>query len=259
MQEPADSTGQPKDSAIDAALKSLEEKEEINPWAKPEVEPAEPHDELKPLIEKHWIRLHPGYEVWLDMPNKQVVVGGRICFRDGPLEMLACPMHTKEHESIVATTSNAEIVHTGLLAVGAIPGRPMKWDNEKGYIPPEGPIVQVTVVWTSGNAEGDRKEIDARQLVRDVETGKALEHQWVFCGSGEWRDPENPAWREYWADSGDMICVTSFSTAMMDLQVHSTNMQEGLRYYANPDNIPELGKPVLMFLKPDLTTNPKKD
>jgi hypothetical protein len=219
---------------------------------KPPVEPAEPHAELKPLIPEGSIRLHPGFEVWLDNKNRHVLVGGRICFREGPLEMFACPRSTKEHESIIATISDAEIVHTALLAAGAIPGKPVKWDPE--HVPATGPIVAVEVVWTEN---GERKSIDAREMVLDVSTGKPLEHNWVFCGSGEWRDPDFPDYREYWADAGDMICVSNFSTAMMDLQIESTNLQAGLRFHANTEMIPELGKPVLLILKPDLATNPK--
>ncbi len=237
----------PRKSALDEAVDSIREKEEVEPWREPPVEPAEPHAELIPLIEDHWVRLHPGYEVWLDAREQQVIVGGRVCFRNGPLEMFACPMNTKEHESIISTISNAEIVHTALLAAGAVPGKPMQWEPE--YVPPSGPEIQITVVWSDA---GKRTGIDARQMVLDIVKEAPLEHNWVFCGSGEWIDSQNPGHREYWADGGDMICVTNFSDAMMDLRVESSNLQEGLRYHANTENIPELGKPVLLVLKPDL-------
>jgi hypothetical protein len=252
---PTASDGANRPSALDSALAAQsgsEEQESTHPWAKPPVEPAEPHEELLPLLEDDWVRLHPGYEVWLDAKNHQVIVGGRVCFREGPLEMFACPMRTKEHESVISTISDAEIVHTGLLAAGAIPGKPVQWDPE--HVPATGPTVQITVVWSD---EGMRDEIDARQMILDVVKQQPLEHNWVFCGSGVWQDANDPEWREYFADSGDMICVTNFSTAMMDLQVESSNMQEGLRYYANTEKIPPLGKPVLLILKPDLSTNPE--
>ncbi len=244
-QETPDTTPQPS-SALDQAIETVTNQPEVVPLAETGIEPAEPHEELRPLIQADWVRLHPGYEVWLDMPNKQVVVGGRVCFRDGPLEMFACPMHTKEHESIIATVSDAEIVHTGLLAVGAIPGKPFQWDPQ--YVPASGPVVHINVAWTD---DGQRQEIRAQEMVRDVVNNEPLQHDWVFCGSGEWRDPENPEIREYFANGGDMICVTNFSTAMLDLQIESSSMQEGLRYHANPEKIPELGKPVLLFLKPE--------
>ena len=49
------------------------------------------------------------------------MVGGKICLRQGLLEMFACPEGTKEHESIVSVNAKAQTVHTALLAVGLAP------------------------------------------------------------------------------------------------------------------------------------------
>src|ERR1700746_2648368 len=46
-------------------------------------------------------RLHPTMAVWLDVPNKRVVMVGEVCLREGQLEMFACVRRTKEHESIL--------------------------------------------------------------------------------------------------------------------------------------------------------------
>lgn len=245
-------------SALDKAVQSITDAPTTDPddqkidGAAPEVIP--PHDELLPLIEKDWVRLHPQYEVWLDGKNKQVIVGGRICFRNGPLEMFACPFRTKEHESIVSTVSNGEIVHVGLLATGAIPGKPVQWNPD--FVAASGPVVHITAVWTE---DGTRKEVRAQQMIIDVVKNEPLQHDFVYCGSGEWRDPDNPSYREFWADSGDLICVSNFTTALMDLQIESSNAGDGLMFHANPDMIPELGKPVLLILKPEIAEQAKAE
>ncbi len=244
--------GNPAKSALDDAVQRINDAPisdsgdptQENTGATAEIIP--PHDELLPLIEKDWVRLHPQFEVWLDNTNKQVIVGGRICFRNGPLEMFACPHRTKEHESIVSTVSNGEIVHVGLLATGATPGKPVQWDPD--FVAASGPVVHITVVWTE---DGTRKEVRAQEMITDMVTNEPLRHEFVYCGSGEWRDPENPSYREFWADSGDLICVSNFSTALMDLQIESSSAQGGLMFHANPDKIPELGKPVLLMLQPE--------
>jgi len=65
-------------------------------------------------------KLHPVYPVWIDNENKQVVMLGEICQTNVPLEMFACPRGTKEHESIVEVPTESYIVHSGLLAGGAM-------------------------------------------------------------------------------------------------------------------------------------------
>ena len=45
----------------------------------------------------------------------------------------------------------------------------------------------------------------------------------------------------------------------MDLTVESSTANSGLLFSANPDIIPEPGKPVLLFIKPDLSTNPAEE
>ena len=239
-------------SRLDQALQNLDSKPIENPHAPQPVEPAEVHEALQPLVEDSWKRLHPGYEVWFDMKNKQVIVGGRICFRDGPLEMFACPMYTKEHESVVATVSNAEIVHAGLLAVGAMTGHPVQWEPE--YKVATGTVIKIDVRWKEGD---ETREMPAKERIIDSLTEKSSTYDWVFGGSKVWHDPSDPEYREYFADGGDMICVSNFTTAMLDLPVESSATNAGLRFFANPDKIPALGTPVLLVLKPDLSTNPK--
>jgi hypothetical protein len=73
----------------------------------------------------------------------------------------------------------------------------------------------------------------------------------VFAGSGFYKDPETG--REYYmAEVGDFICVSNFSTAMLDIPVESSEANEGLLFEANPEKVPRLGTPVRLVLKPKL-------
>ncbi len=235
-------------SPIDAAIKALNEQEPIDPREKPEIPPTEVHEALQPLVADHWVRMNPGFEVWLDAKDKQVIVGGRISLRDGVLEMFACPMGTKTHESIVGTLSDAQTVHLGLVGVGAIPGKPAKWTEETGLVTAQGPKCEIKVLWT--DPEGTQQTVLAKEMVQDRVTGSTLQHDWVFCGSHVWVDPGDPSYREYQADHGDMICVSNFPSAMLDLNVESSATNSGLLFTANPDKVPALGTPVLIFIKP---------
>ena len=138
-----------------------------------------------PLVQPTMKRLSEDAEVWIDPTAKSVFVHGVVTARAAPLEMFACPKGTKEYESVVAVNSSAQLVHTALLAIGAEPGSPMQFDPE--YVPAHGPIIDITVEWFEGET---LKSARAQEWVRNVTSGKPLEHDWVFGGSGFWEDPE---------------------------------------------------------------------
>lgn len=193
--------------------------------------PADRHPDLK--------RLSPAEEVWLDQARKEVVVGGRIALDRGPIEFFACSEGTKEHESVVATRSSARLIHAALLAIGLEPGAPVSFDPK--YVAASGPSVRVRVRWTV--ADGRTEVTDARQWVRDVRTGKPLADDWVFAGSSFWTDPADG--KEYYqADGGDLVCVSNFPTAMLDLPVESSQSNEALLFEAFPGRVPPRDTPV---------------
>jgi len=191
------------------------------------------------------VPLAKDYEIWLDPRRKQVVVGGEICLREGVLEMFACLRGTKEHESIVAVNSKAYLVHAALLALGVTPGKAAKFDPE--YAPASGREVDVYVLWTDD--QGQAHKIRAQQWVTHLDTKRTLEHPWVFVGSGFWTNEETGE-RYYYAEAGELICVSNFSTAMMDLPVPSSQSEDDLLFAANTELIPPHGTKVQLILIP---------
>ena len=188
-------------------------------------------------------RLSPTEEVWIDREREEVVVGGRVALDDGLLEFFACPTGTKEHESVVAVAASARLVHAALLAVGLEPGKPVSFDPE--YRPATGPRIRVTMRWT--DADGAVQEADARSWIRNTRTGKALETDWVFAGSAFWTDPADG--REYYqADGGDLVCVSNFPTATLDLPIESSQSNEALLFEVFKERVPKRDTPVEMIL-----------
>ena len=194
-------------------------------------EPGDRHPDLK--------RLSPNEDVWVDPGQKEVVVGGRIAIDRGPIEFFACPEGTKEHESIVATKASARLVHAALLAIGLEPGTPVSFDPE--YVAATGPRVLVRVRWTKD--DGTSATVDAREWVRNTRTGAALDTDWVFAGSSFWTDPADGT-EYYQADGGDLICVSNFPTAMLDLPVESSQSNEALLFEAFAGRVPPRGTAV---------------
>lgn len=185
------------------------------------------------------VRLSPTDEVWIDAKKKRVIVGGTICLREGVLEMFACPKGTKEHESVVAVNAKAYQIHTALLAIGARAGHPVRYEPQ--YESASGSVVHIEVIWQ--NEAGKIVRRNGQSMVRDVKTGKTMSIDWVFAGSGFWEDTETGE-KYYQAEGGELICVSNFSTAMVDLPVESSRDNASLLYEANTDEIPPRGTPV---------------
>ncbi len=183
--------------------------------------------------------------LWVDSKRKRVYVDGYVALKSGVLEMFACPAGTKEHESVVATLAKARELPAALLAVNATPGSPVRFRPE--YAPPSGQVIRVWVCWYDSNDQF--QVVDARKWVQDVDTEEELQAEWVFAGSGFWEDPEDK--REYYmADSGDMICVSNFASAMLDVAIPSSADAGSLRFVPFESRIPEPSTPVRLVLTP---------
>ena len=192
-------------------------------------------------------RLDATAPLWIDKTRKRVVMVGKVCLREGQLEMFACPEGTKEHESVVSVPIEAFKVHASLLAIGAEPGKPVQFDPE--YRPATGTEIDVALYWT--DESGKRRSAWAQDWVQDARTGKALAQPWVFAGSGFWLD-ERTRKRHYLANQGELICVSNFSSAMLDLPVESSDKAGQLLFTAYTERIPPLDTPVTIVLTPKL-------
>lgn len=188
-------------------------------------------------------RLSQTEDVWIDPVRKEVIVGGAIALDRGGIEVFACPEHSKEHEAVVATRSSARLVHAALLAIGLEPGRPVSFDPD--YAAAQGPVVQVRVRWQDD--AGTVHERPAQEWIRDTTTHEALDTDWVFAGSVFWKDPADG--REYYqADGGDLICVSNFPTATLDLPIESSQANDALLFEAFAGRVPPRGTDVELVL-----------
>jgi hypothetical protein len=213
-------------------------------------EPAEPPAPPKLPPPATGQRLSPDSDVWIDKQQGIVMVDGQVTLRRGPLEMFACTKGTKEHESIVACPTKAFVVHAALLNVGAETGTPVRYDDR--YHPPTGTEIDIEIYWV--DEKGQRQKAKAQSWIRDARTDKEMNLSWVFAGSGFWKDEESGQ-NIYLAESGDFICVSNFSTAMLDVPAESTQANDGLMYEAFTDRIPPLGTWVRLVLRPKLAAN----
>lgn len=193
-----------------------------------------------------WRRLLPDSHAWIDRAGKRVVMDGRVCLREGPLEMFACLEKTKEHESIIAVRTMAFAVHAALVAIGAEAGGVAQFDPE--FRPPHGDEIDVYVAWV---ADEKLHCVRAQEWIRQAKSGHAMDKPFVFAGSQLWKDSVTGR-RRYLAEEGDFICVSNFASAMLDVPFASTDSAEGLLFMANTEAIPPIDTPVRMILAPKL-------
>jgi hypothetical protein len=203
--------------------------------------------EATPPATDELLRLDPESPIWIDVVRKQVVVEGEVCLREGSLEMFACPWYTKEHESVLSVPVRSLTVHAGLLAVGALPGKPARWTPK--FEPAHGALIEVTVFWT--DEDGQQQQCRGQDWIRDIKTGKAMEQSWVFGGS--------VVKGSYQADFGDFICVSNFPGAMLDVPVESSDKAEQLQFEAFTERIPPRGTKVTLVLMPKSAKDAKQE
>jgi hypothetical protein len=189
-----------------------------------------------------------GPNVWLEKQGEQrrVIIGATVCLREGPLEQLLTIKGKKEHEAPLAVDTDARIIHAALLAAGARPGTTVRFQPK--YEPATGQSIKVTLQYEE---KGKLKTVPAQTWVRNSKTRKDLDVDWVFAGSRQLENPLDPkAPPLYLANDGDVICVSNFESALLDLPINSPKENSELNFEAATNRIPEKETKVNLILEP---------
>jgi hypothetical protein len=189
-----------------------------------------------------------GPNVFLEIQGKRrrVLISAEVCLRRGALELFLCRKESKEHESIVHAEIDGRDVHAGLIAAGAEAGSPVRYLPK--FSPPHGTPIKIGVEYEE---KGKLVKRNAREWIKYSATGKDLDTDWVFAGSLLVDDPlDTTKPKIYLANGGDMICVSNFEDAMLDLPINSSKDNAELSFEANTDRIPALGTKVVVTLEP---------
>ena len=211
-------------------------------------EPPEKPD-IKTIVEKALLdppdckKMLADGRIWIHRDEQAVIVDGYVCQRNAPLEMFACPIGTKEHESIVAVFAKSRFVHASLLAVGGSPGKPVAFEPK--FTPASGTTVRVYALWH--DEKGETQAILAQNWIRQTGTKKPMLWDWVFAGSKIYKDPDTGK-EKYLGDGGELVCVANFMTSTLDVAVKSDAANSGLVFDAFSDRIPKRETPVRLAL-----------
>lgn len=177
--------------------------------------------------------------------TRKVWVSAVVCRTTGPLEQFLCRAKTKEHESVLAADIDARDLHKALVLARGEPGSPVTFVPK--YKPATGSIIHITLVFEK---DGKKQKVRAQDWVRNTKTNKALNHDWVFAGSRIIPDPlDKNKPPIYLANEGDVICVSNFETALLDLPIESSKENADVQFEAFTENIPEEGTKVAVCLE----------
>lgn len=189
-----------------------------------------------------------GPNVFLETEGSQrrVLVNAYVCLRQGQLEQFLTRKETKEHEAILAADIDARHLHAALIACGATQGKPVRFHPK--YESASGSLINISLQY---EAQGQVVTVPARKWIRHVKTGKELTYNWVFAGSQFFQDPLDKTKKPFYAaNQGDVICLSNFETALLDLPIASPKDNEELFYEAHTDRIPPLQTKVMVILEP---------
>jgi hypothetical protein len=221
--------------------------------ARPKDKPA---DQAKPAASKPEAKkVEVGKNVFLEVlpdQRRRVLVNAEVCLREGQLEQLMCRKQTKEHEAILTADVDARTIHAALIAAGAKAGSPVRFVPE--YRPATGTAIKVSVQYK------DKDKLvtaPAQSWIKNAKDNKLLQSDWVFAGSRFVKNPLDDDKEYYLANDGDVICVSNFETALLDLPIKSPKENADLAFVANTERIPPKGTKVVVILEPVLEE--KKD
>jgi len=178
-----------------------------------------------------------------------------VCLDVGWLEQIACSPGTREHEALVVVEIAPSDVHAAMLAAGFEPGSPGRWMDDGGVvtaIPPTGDRLRIEVHYQR-DGHTVQEPIGA-WMIGAIHGEPFRERHWVFAGSAF---VDNPGWmgpgEHYVADlSGSVIGLVTFGDEVIGFETVMADQEavEPMQWKVNTDQVPPIGTPVTIVLRP---------
>lgn len=212
----------------------------VPPPAPPE-RPGNPADWGKtkePPIKKVGKNLYQIETIVVNAKDKTITLRGEVNMQDGLVELLACGLYGKRHESVLMIPVEPYHVQVALLLLGLHPGKnKLKYQGDPGE--PQGDPIEIFVEW---NQNGSTVKKRAEDLVFDKSTNHSMPHtQWVFTGS-VLHDGNFMAQIE-------QSLVTTYHDPATIIDNPLSGGKDDTLYFANKEVIPPVGTPVKMIIK----------
>lgn len=175
--------------------------------------------------------------VRLDAAVKTVSATGWVNQTDGAIELLACGVKGKVHESVFVLALNPIDLQAALLLAGLRGGEPM---SERGKGPPNGDALDIHVEWQQ---DGETRRERAETFIWQIREEAVLpDSPWIFNGSmvKEGR---------FMGFSEESLVVTYWDPYAIINLGHPAGADDTL-LYANPRTVPPYGTPVTFHFTP---------
>ncbi|MCP4849348.1 MAG: hypothetical protein GY899_15520 [Verrucomicrobiaceae bacterium] len=199
----------------------------------------------------------------LNLEERCIDVEATVCLREGMLELVACTKGSKEHESILAIAARPMHIHTAMLLMGARPGTPAMRKSLEGarakWIPvdPAGDPVCVSLVFA--DSKGKKTEHAISKFILPVQPDvpgafsankkrEVFPSRFLFAGSHLVEAGSGP--KKYVCEqSGNVISISTFGDELLCLPGIHGHQNNGLTWQVNPEELPEIGKKVILRLR----------
>ena len=178
------------------------------------------------------VEFQPGLRI--DFAALTVEADAVVVLRQGPLELLACSVGTREHESILAVRNRPLHLFQALGLIGLEPGSPVRYDAQQQAIPASGSPVAIHIRYPDA---GRSHTVPATEWL--VEPGTAeppVGLRWVLAGSFGLDDGRFAADLE-----GTVVCLVDFAAALVAVDAAHTASNDELWLAARTDHIPAVG------------------
>ena len=206
----------------------------------------EKNTEAKPAGEAKKVPLYKNIYLEVQGDQRRVLINSFVCNRRTILEQLLTKKGQKEHEAILAADIDARELHAALNVAGAKEGKTVSFRPK--FTPPTGTTIKVFLEYEK---DGKKTRIPAQQWIRNLKTKKDLHTDWVFAGSHLIPDPLDKTKKPFYAaNTGDVICISNFDSALLDVPFDSSKDNDDLAFEAHTERIPAEKTAVLVILEP---------
>ena len=190
--------------------------------------------------------------VTINTTEKSVDVDALVALHKGKLELVACTVGTKEHESVVAIRASAKHVHLMLVLAGAKEGNPYmrealddtntRWRD----VPATGHSIEVSLVFEDDS--GEMVEHPISHFIKNENGARYPDRPFLFAGSQlRQREGESPV---YIADvSGNFITLSSFGDEVLCQPVFESHDNDSLQWVVDGADLPPIDSEVLLRLR----------
>jgi hypothetical protein len=207
----------------------------------------------KPEAEAKKVELKKNIFIETQGDKRRVLINAVVCNRQTILEQLLTKKGQKEHEAILSADIDARDLHTVLMVAGAEPGSTVV--TRPKFKSPTGTAIKIFLEYEK---DGKKVRVRAQEWIRNIKSKKELHTDWVFAGSHLIPDPfdktKKPA---YAANFGDVICISNFDSALLDVPFDSPKDNDDLAFEAHTERIPAEKTAVLVILEPALEKKKK--